>query len=387
MRTLQPRTLNTNRILDAAADVIARDGVGSASLNAVAKAAGLSHTAMSQRFDNADELLCAVWEYRVVPQYLDAIVKCAQLVIDSTDVSTASIEAAISPMVASDSHVRLATELLAAFPSNKILRPVAQETFRDVSRFAAFHNRQQLVQHAFVMELLIGTAIVQRTMASDDRLLMSRLVTMLGDARKAHPEEPIPLTDASHLNSYPFDTGSEKLDRVLASCLWHVAEVGFDGMSTRQIAKTAGVSEGYIFSVFKTKAEIFIRATALQEEMGLEANRVYAQGTGATFDEYVSNAIFLRDWQKPELTRQRAVMLEQRRASWHNAEMMGNSAEALDQLVATLASERDVYSGEGKVTLLLNLALPIGAAVMAELYPDIANYSHTVVTPGLNLEG
>jgi hypothetical protein len=80
-------------------------------------------------------------------------------------------------------------------------------------------------------------------------------------------------------------------------------------------------------------------------------------------------------------------MLEQRRASWHNAEMMGNSAEALDQLVATLASERDVYSGEGKVTLLLNLALPIGAAVMAELYPDIANYSHTVVTPGLNLEG
>jgi hypothetical protein len=24
---------------------------------------------------------------------------------------------------------------------------------------------------------------------------------------------------------------------------------------------------------------------------------------------------------------------------------------------------------------------------MAELYPDIANYSHTVVTPGLNLEG
>ncbi len=387
MRMLQPRTNNDNRILDAAADVIARDGAGSASLNAVAKAAGLSHTAMSQRFDSSGELLAAVWEHRVVSQYLEPLVACAHLVIDADEPSDDSVEGAILPFLTSSTDLRVATELLSAFPSNQVLRAIVQKSFAQVSRFADMSDRQRLVQHAFIMEILIGTAIVRRTMPADSPLLVGRLVRMLVDARTAHPEEPLPFTDASHLNSYPFDTGSEKLDRVLASCLWHVAEVGFDGMSTRQIAKTAGVSEGYIFSVFKTKAEIFIRATALQEEMGLEANRVYAQGTGAAFDEYVSNAIFLRDWQKPELTRQRAILLEQRRASWHNAQMMANSAAALDQLTATLADERDVASGAGKITLLLNFALPIGAAVMAEMYPDIANYSHTVITPGLNLEG
>ncbi|MCX6494780.1 MAG: TetR/AcrR family transcriptional regulator [Actinobacteria bacterium] len=384
---LQPRTNNDNRILDAAAGVIARDGAGSASLNAVAKAAGLSHTAMSQRFDSSGELLAAVWEHRVVSQYLEPLVACAHLVIDSDGPSDDSVAAAILPFLTSSTDLRVATELLSAFPSNQVLRAIVQKSFAQVSRFADMSDRQRLVQHAFIMEILIGTAIVRRTMPADSPLLVGRLVRMLVDARTAHPEEPLPFTDASHLNSYPFDTGSEKLDRVLASCLWHVAEVGFDGMSTRQIAKTAGVSEGYIFSVFKAKAEIFIRATALQEEMGLEANRVYAQGTGAAFDEYVSNAIFLRDWQKPELTRQRAIMLEQRRASWHNAQMMANSAAALDQLTATVADERDVASGAGKITLLLNFALPIGAAVMAEMYPDIADYSHTVITPGLNLEG
>ncbi len=387
MRMLQPRTNNDNRILDAAADVIARDGAGSASLNTVAKAAGLSHTAMSQRFDSSGELLAAVWEHRVVSQYLEPLVACAHLVIDADEPSDDSVADAILPFLTSSTYLRVATELLSAFPSNQVLRAIVQKSFAQVSRFADMSDRQRLVQHAFIMEILIGTAIVRRTMPADSPLLVDRLVRMLVDARTAHPEEPLPFTDASHLNSYPFDTGSEKLDRVLASCLWHVAEVGFDGMSTRQIAKTAGVSEGYIFSVFKSKAEIFIRATALQEEMGLEANRVYAQGTGAAFDEYVSNAIFLRDWQKPELTRQRAIMLEQRRASWHNAQMMANSAAALDQLTATLADERDVASGAGKITLLLNFALPIGAAVMAEMYPDIADYSHTVITPGLNLEG
>jgi hypothetical protein len=32
---------------------------------------------------------------------------------------------------------------------------------------------------------------------------------------------------------------------------------------------------------------------------------------------------------------------------------------------------------------MLNLAIPLGAAIVAELYPTIADYSHTVVTRNL----
>lgn len=387
MRTMPPRSQNDTRILDAAAEIISRGGIGSASLNAVAKHAGLSHTAMTQRYSGADELLSSLWEHRVVPEYLAPLVELARSIAETSAFDVATIEASIASLVSFRPEILLATEILCAFPSNQTLGPVVRETFQEMSAFSSMNDRAKLVQCAYVMELLMGATIVRRSLAVDEELLSSRLLTMLTDARTAHPEEPIPMTDASHLNIYPFDTGSEKLDRVLASCLWHVAEVGFDGMSTKQIAKTAGVSEGYLFSVFKTKAEIFIRATELQEQMGLEANRVYAQGTGARFAEYLSNAIFLRDWQKPELNRQRAIMLEQRRVSWHNNEMRENSSQALAALVNQLSGERDVLSETGRVTLLLNLALPIGAAVMAEMYPAISGYSHTVVTPGLNLEG
>ena len=387
MRTKPPRTRNDSLILESATDVIGRVGVGGATLNAVARQAGLSHTAMTQRFQNSGELLGSVWEHRVLSDFLLPLVALARSVIESDEFGMSRLREEIGRVVFSNEYLSLATEMFCAFPCNMSLRPLVQESFLEVSAFGEMESREALVQQAYIIELLLGAAIVSRTLPAQHDLLVARLARMLTDAREAHAEEPVPETDASHLISYPFDTGSEKLDRVLASCLWHVAEVGFDGMSTKKIAQRAGVSEGYIFSVFKTKAEIFLHATELQEQMGLEANRIYAQGTGAAFDEYMSNAIFLRDWQKPELSRQRAIMLEQRRAAWHNDEMKQNSAKALENLISSLAGDRDVLTDEGRVTLLLNLALPIGAAVMAEMYPAISGYSHTVVTPSLNLEG
>ncbi|HBI04761.1 MAG TPA: TetR family transcriptional regulator [Paenibacillaceae bacterium] len=49
---------------------------------------------------------------------------------------------------------------------------------------------------------------------------------------------------------------TEKQQRIIASALEIIAEKGFNGSSTSEIAKNAGVAEGTIFRHFKTKKEL-----------------------------------------------------------------------------------------------------------------------------------
>ena len=55
-------------------------------------------------------------------------------------------------------------------------------------------------------------------------------------------------------------TADERRDKIIAAAFQAFAEGGYEGTSTEEIARAAGVSEPYLFQLFGTKRELFLAA-------------------------------------------------------------------------------------------------------------------------------
>jgi AcrR family transcriptional regulator len=56
----------------------------------------------------------------------------------------------------------------------------------------------------------------------------------------------------------PRRSAAERREEILAIAVRHFAEGGFNGTSTEDIAREAGISQPYLFRLFRTKRELFL---------------------------------------------------------------------------------------------------------------------------------
>ena len=73
-------------------------------------------------------------------------------------------------------------------------------------------------------------------------------------------------------------TAAERRDAVLDAALVEFAESGFDGTSTEDIARRAGISQPYLFRLFGTKRELFKASVARCFRQTLEMFQRAAEG-------------------------------------------------------------------------------------------------------------
>jgi AcrR family transcriptional regulator len=73
-------------------------------------------------------------------------------------------------------------------------------------------------------------------------------------------------------------TADERREAVLEAAFAEFAQRGFDGASTDAIARAAGISQPYLFRLFRTKKELFLAATARCENEVLALFRRAAEG-------------------------------------------------------------------------------------------------------------
>jgi len=73
-------------------------------------------------------------------------------------------------------------------------------------------------------------------------------------------------------------TAAERRDDVLDAAMIEFAERGFDGTSTEDIARRAGISQPYLFRLFGTKKELFKASTARCFRETLELFQRAAEG-------------------------------------------------------------------------------------------------------------
>src|SRR5881296_1867810 len=73
-------------------------------------------------------------------------------------------------------------------------------------------------------------------------------------------------------------TAAERKDDVLDAALIEFAEHGFEGTSTEDIARRAGISQPYLFRLFGTKKELFIASVERCFAETLERFQTNAEG-------------------------------------------------------------------------------------------------------------
>ena len=73
-------------------------------------------------------------------------------------------------------------------------------------------------------------------------------------------------------------TAAERRDDVLDAAMIEFAEHGYEGTSTEDIARRAGISQPYLFRLFGTKRELFKASTARCMRETLEAFQRAAEG-------------------------------------------------------------------------------------------------------------
>jgi len=74
-------------------------------------------------------------------------------------------------------------------------------------------------------------------------------------------------------------TAEERREEVLAAAVSEFARAGFHGASTDAIARSAGISQPYLFRLFGSKKELFLAVTDMCFQRTLDAFRAAASGT------------------------------------------------------------------------------------------------------------
>ena len=406
---------NDARIERAAVEVLASEGWGGTSFNAVARRAGLSKRPLRDRFAHRGELVARVWSVHLAPYLLERL--------EAVLAAAPTVGGAVSPTAPRDAGDALADALAALTPRRRDADPAATATldaaleallvapFDDDVRRAVdadlgaalrawtcpYPSDDACPQAAvaaatgrgYLLAIALGLALFARTHpepAVDLRSEAAGLVRALAQAGPArgwtgeNAADAVP-PDAAWLRWPPLDSGDDDLDELLYATLDLVSEAGFDGAPTDAICRRAHVSEGFLFGRYDTKLELFVDATRHLQRRVLADVEVRLRDYRERYGDATGRAITLRDATRPGGTRARALALELHRVAWHAPDLR---AVLQGEREALFASTRDAY-GEvsdavARASFHAGTALGTGVVVLALFAPSVHALPWNVVT-------
>jgi AcrR family transcriptional regulator len=373
---------NDARIREQAAFQLANDGLEGLTLGNVARNLGMSHTAMTKRYDDLDDLLCDLWMHVAVAQ-LDAIVGWVNSQVAHINEPNNSSKIDVNKALFRKTKEKLVLlELLALSPTRSKLRVAVQNTFNERLGELIQGDQPVATQTAFLFAVVIGVHAELRTASASQEQIILVLTEVLQAMAKPAEVADLPKVDASHMRRYDFNTGDARRDRILKSCLENVGQRGLVDTTTKAIARDANVSEGLIFSMFGSKTDIFFEATSLQSELGFKANLDFVMSLNEKYGTGIANAILIREWLSPDLQDFRASLLEETRITWHDVDLWRRIYKVKQDLVSDdrVASTKPTMSPFEQAVQTITLAVPIGIYILGEVLPTAVNLPFSVVT-------
>jgi AcrR family transcriptional regulator len=218
--------------------------------------------------------------------------------------------------------------------------------------------------------LTVGLALSSRAeragLLLEDGAFASYAQAVLGaDEPRVLPEEP-----ADHMDLEPRLHPDPIMNALLNRMLRLVAERGYDGTRIKDVAADVGVSEGYVFSRFPTKASLLAAALAYHDEAGYALNEAYVRRLEVTYGRGVANAITMREALRPSRVVPATQVLELARLSWHDPDGARAAAQAADELRADLLREPGWAAYETEAEFHLEVAQFVGVLTMPLVVDD-----------------
>jgi AcrR family transcriptional regulator len=167
---------------------------------------------------------------------------------------------------------------------------------------------------------------------------------------------------------------------LLEKAIMLFGERGYNGVTTRDLARAADIAEGSIYNMFKSKENLYIAAledvtSRTQDELGQMLLALYAEQKNQSASHFIGQVA--RAWYQ-SISREAARFLQQVMISDQGRQ--NKARKAIEQVVATIASalaektkgRSAAHAQESAETLILALfqlkvTLPDGAGPKAEI--------------------
>jgi AcrR family transcriptional regulator len=374
---------NDALLRDAAIGLIADKGWDALTANEVGPAAGLTHGAVYARFVDKRELGIGLWHDALAGELqlrLEAVLT-AGLAADGEDAFVTAMEVFLRPAPALLAMLEL---LLAARDDGEIGAAVEPTATALLSRWCRPNRTVSDVdatRAATIIYIALGFALASQLPWLDDldaEPAVRRLHRAL--AIPAVPK-PLPPTTYRTPTETPFNTGNPRLDGLLDATISCIGEKGYAASTLTQICRRANVSQGFVFSRYATKLDLFIAATEQLQPKGMEQTHAFVAEVAAEHGAAIGEAVTWREYQTPALATQRSVVLETLRLSRYDERMREllhpKQVAFLTRLVTgSRGAKRAALLGEAH----MDYALGHGIMIPCDLLPKLWQLPFDCVT-------
>lgn len=378
--------LTDEKILSTAISIIGKKGLGAATPAALARESNLSITAIRQRYNSFEEFLYWVWQSKSMPLVIKPIFNLIES-YQNFDISRQEeLKKVLGNTLKRSNLNQTALEIIVTCSFNQTLKNLIQKDFYSLLNWPEKFNAVKATQQIMMLNLILGLLAEHKSSKSKSPEVIAIAHELLISFLKPTKEKPMPNVDASHLDVIQFNSGDSIKDKIFDACVQNIFKSGYEKTTTKSIAQTAGVSEGLIFSKFKTKLDIFTESYIAQTVVGLKANYKFIESLTYQFGEGTADAILLRENCHPERALQRAVYLEQMRLSWHLPKVKKAYDLAVAKVFADWKSEGKNIStsgGEDSPENRLRIAIPNGSVITGTLLPETYELPYICLTENL----
>lgn len=372
-------------MLESATAILAEEGWAALTFAQVADRMGMSGQPVRSRVRSRADLAIKVWTERA-ESALEAAIGACMLGLEAA-MAHGEIEPLVRAWEAFGSrqpNLDAAAELLVlAHFDEAIAGAVLPSLHRLVQPRvtpASDLDRSTAARFCFAVSLGLGILMLARHERARTPGLHEALTTRVRALQAQVAPQPMPDATALHLIDLPeLAPGDPALDILLNVTLMMTAERGYDGVRVAEIARTAGFTEGLVYSRYRSKLELFQDAVKRQNEVGFQVNHEFTQALRAEHGLGMSEAVLLREFQLPSHRVPRTMALEQVRLAWHDDLLMRQANAILDEYRAGLL-EDPTWQFEGEADFFLNYAITLGVALMPALAPQAYDLPFDVVT-------
>lgn len=357
------------------------------SLAVIAEAAGVSRSAVLDRYGDRPGVVSAAWRERLSPVIEDALgTVLTTIEAVGPQARPGALLAALQPFFSPDASMRAIAEvLLVARYIEPLADSVAGTLGQELDDWLTPRGplkRDQAARRAMTAIVAIGMLIEART---GHRITASDLrqpVRAFAQALEADiPAVKLPATRAMHLTLRPvLDDTDPALLKLLTATLEEVGERGYEAATITRIARSSGYSKGLLFGRYDNKRALFLDATSRGLFAAATANEAFQQKIAETTSRGIADAVITRETMRPELKAMRTITTEQFRLAWHDEEMRATFTGVQDALTQQYrAASPHLTASQARGHVFFEFARGIGMGVLADLHPASWKLPYDVV--------
>lgn len=331
-RQTETQQRNAERLLNAMVAETDAHGLDYLRSARVAQAVGLTTGALYSRYENADEMLVALWQERVAEPYLAHVREVVHFVQGALPQQHPVTQQVLNPTPL----LRLGAEFSVVATRNDTIGEVVVPALQSTLIELGLRDDADPLAGAVIMvaaSAAVGTALrsfVTGTNSGWD----GALTALRAAAAHATPLTHVPLTE--DVPPLPINTGNPVRDALLTSAKRVVARVGFKNATITRIARRAGLSTSAIYQLWEDKEAMLDEAIHEISVLGISTSAQAKESAARVNRADFGLADSWDHWQMPSRRARNDFRLECLIAARHNATTRKELKRIFDQSDAIL---------------------------------------------------